>query len=442
MTVIRRHYGTEHHIDVTQAGRSQRTIVARRRYRLVPSPEQEARLISWAGALRALWNAALEQRHMAWRGCGHSVGLVAQCRDLTDARAELPWLADLPAQVAQQTLRDLDRAFARFFAGLARHPRWRSRRRQMGLRFPQGVRVRKVNRRWGEVKLLKLGWCRFRLTRELDGEVRHATVRRDALGWHVTFCVATSDAPREPNGGAPIGIDRGVVATVATSDGQIESAPRLRRGQAERLRRLRRRAGRQETARGRRSSAQRRRSHRHQRALDQIAKLMAREARIRSNFLHNVSIRISSSRGLVAVERLDLAAMTRSAKGTVAQPGTHVRAKAGLNRAILERGWGQLRRHLRYKCHWYGSQLIEVPAAHTSLTCSICATTCAESRESQARFSCRACGHRDNADVNAARVILAWALALIAEGSSVAARGGLAVERPMKREPIRNKEAA
>jgi putative transposase len=442
MTGISWHLGTEHHMDATQDDRSRPTIVARRRYRLVLSTKQEARLVSWAGALRALWNAALEQRQMAWRLRGQSVDMVAQCRDLTEARAEFPWLADVPAQVAQQTLRDLDRAFARFFVGLARHPRWRSRRRQMGLRFPQGVQVRKVNRRWGEVKLLKLGWCRFRLSRELDGEVRHATVRRDALGWHITFCVATSNAPREPNGGAPIGIDRGVVATVATSDGRRESAPRLRRGQAERLRRLRRRAGRQETARGRHSAGRRRRSHRHQRTLDQIARLMAREARIRSDFLHNLSIWIASTRGMVAVERLDIVAMTRSAKGTVAHPGTHVRAKAGLNRAILERGWGQMRRQLRYKCHWYGSQLIEVSAAHTSLTCSLCGTMCPESRESQARFSCRACGHTDNADINAARVILARALALTAEGSSVAARGGLAVRRPAKREPTQRMEAA
>ena len=432
----------EHHIDVTRDDQARPPIMARRRYRLVLSAQQEARLISWAGALRALWNAALEQRQTAWRACGQSVGLAAQCRDLTEARGELPWLADVPAQVAQQTLRDLDRAFARFFVGLARHPRCRSRRRQMGLRFPQGVQVRKVNRRWGEVKLPKLGWCRFRLSRELDGEVRHATVRRDALGWHVSFCVATTHAPREPNGGAPIGIDRGVVATVATSDGRLESAPRLRKEQATRLRRLRRRAGRQETARRRRAAGRRRRSHRHQRTLDQIAKLMARETRIRSNFLHTLSIRISSTRGLVAVERLEIVAMTRSAKGTVAQPGTHVRAKAGLNRAILERGWGQLRGQLRYKCHWYGSQLVEVPAAHTSLTCSVCGTVCPESRESQARFSCRACGHTDNADINAARVILARALARTAGGSSVAARGGLAVRRPAKREPTQRSEAA
>lgn len=272
--------------------------------------------------------------------------------------------------------------------------------------------------------------------------MRHATVRRDALGWHIAFCVATGLAPREPNGGAPVGIDRGVVAAIATSDGRLERVPRLSSRQASRLRRLRRRAGRQETARRRRPADRRRRSNRHQRTLEQIAKLTARESRIRNNFLHNVTTGLANTRGLVAIERLNIVAMIRSAQGTAAQPGINVRAKAALNRAISEQGWGELHRQLRYKCGWYGSQLVDVPAALTSVTCSVCRTTCPESRESQARFSCVACGHTVNADVNAARVILARALSLTAGGSSVAARGGLAVGQPAKREPTLRTEAA
>jgi transposase len=133
-------------------------MIAGRRYRLVLGPVQQQRLCAWSGALRALWNAALEQRQTAWRACGVSVGYAQQCADLTAARSEIVWLAEVPAQAAQQTLRDLDRAFAAFFDGRARYPRWRSSRRSCGIRFPQGVHVRRLNRRWGEVKLPKLGW--------------------------------------------------------------------------------------------------------------------------------------------------------------------------------------------------------------------------------------------------------------------------------------------
>ena len=123
----------------TPAAKADRASVAfrGRRYRLTPTGAQAVRLAEWSGALRALWNAALEQRRTAWRQCGASVGLVEQCRELTDARAAIPWLADVPAQAAQQTLWDLDRAFQEFFATRARHPRFRSRRQESRVRFPQ-----------------------------------------------------------------------------------------------------------------------------------------------------------------------------------------------------------------------------------------------------------------------------------------------------------------
>jgi putative transposase len=102
--------------------------------------------------------------------------------------------------------------------------------------------------------------------------------------------------------------------------------------------------------------------------------------------------------------------MTRSARGTLAAPGTRVRQKAALNRSILNQGWGELDRQFAYKTGWYGSQLVKVPAQRTSQTCSACGVVDPESRKSQARFRCVACGHSEHADVNAAKVILARAV--------------------------------
>jgi putative transposase len=109
------------------------------------------------------------------------------------------------------------------------------------------------------------------------------------------------------------------------------------------------------------------------------------------------------------IEDLDLRAMTRSAKGSIDQPGTGVRAKAGLNRAILAQGWGKLRHQLAYKLARRGGKLILVDARYTSQECVACGTIDSRSRPSQAAFRCVACGHRDHADVNAARVLLARA---------------------------------
>ena len=389
-------------------------ILAGRRYRLYLTPAQDEKATRVAGCCRAVYNAALEQRELAWRMRRQAVWGVQQMAELPELKRSdgFEWLAeDGIAQSLQQTLRDLDVAYRRWLRGEGGRPRFKRKAAGESFRLPQGrnLPIRKLNRRWAEVRLPKLGWCRFRLTRPIGGEIRHATVTRDPLGWHVSFCVALNQQPARANGGPPVGVDRGVATTVALSTGELHSCPTLRGGQAERLRKLCRKAGRQETLRRRRPNQQRRRSKRHQRTLDQLAGLRAREARIRYGWLHKLSTELATSHGMIAIEDLRVRNMTRSAKGTLAEPGVKVNAKTGLNRSVLAQGWGELRRQLQYKTVWYGSQLAEVPAQHSSQTCSACGVVHAESRESQARFLCIACGHAEHADVNAARVILARA---------------------------------
>ncbi len=131
------------------------------------------------------------------------------------------------------------------------------------------------------------------------------------------------------------------------------------------------------------------------------------------------------------IEDLRIKNMTGAAKGTLAKPGVSVAQKRGLNGSILAQGWGELHRQLAYKTGWYGSQLAVVPASYTSQTCSACGVLDPRSRESQARFRCVACGHAENADVNAARVILARAANGHEDGGRI---------RPLQRgEPSRRK---
>jgi putative transposase len=108
---------------------------------------------------------------------------------------------------------------------------------------------------------------------------------------------------------------------------------------------------------------------------------------------------------VIAVEDLDVRSMTRSARGTIDEPGRNVRAKAGLNRAIADSGWGQLCELLTYKLEERGGQLVAVPAQHTSQTCAECGHRAAENRPSRAVFACQRCGHQAHANAKAARVI-------------------------------------
>jgi putative transposase len=127
--------------------------------------------------------------------------------------------------------------------------------------------------------------------------------------------------------------------------------------------------------------------------------------------------------------------MTASAKGTADQPGRNVRQKAGLNRAILSKGWGGFLLRLEHAARYHGATVVKVNPAYTSQTCHACKHIARESRESQAVFRCIACGHQDHADVNAAKNIRERGIELAsAAGLAVAGRGDLGAARSMKRQ--------
>ena len=382
---------------------------AGRRYRAYPTPEQAGRLTSWGHSCRAVWNLALEQRRFTWRQRGRTIRSAEHCRHLTEARADLPWLADLPAQTAQQVLRQLDRAYDNWWnpEHPALAPTFHKRSARLSVPFPgQAVQVRRSSRRWAEARLPKLGWVRFRLSRSLGGRVRNATIARDPLGWHVSFGVATAPEPAPPNGLPGCGVDFGVACSAFLSD---EQEPRLMPStltaeQGRRLLGLERRKARQVTWAKKHNGG--RYSNRLRRTVIEIAKLRARQARRRRDFTHKLTTDLAKNHGWVAVEDLRVKGMTRSVKGTPEEPGRNVRAKAGLNRAVLDNAPHERRRQLAYKAPRLGSELRFVRPAFTSQTCSACGLRDPESRPGCGRlFACTACGHVEHADLNAARNI-------------------------------------
>jgi len=145
-----------------------------------------------------------------------------------------------------------------------------------------------------------------------------------------------------------------------------------------------------------------------------ISRLHHTIANVRSDFLHKLSTGISEIQARVFVECLNIRGMSSSARGTIEEPGRNVRAKAGLNKSILDQGWFEFKRQLQYKLYWRGGELVEVDYRYTSQTCSCCGHTAKGNRPSQAVFSCLACGYAQNADVNAAKNILTAGLAEMA----------------------------
>ncbi|GAA4258474.1 RNA-guided endonuclease InsQ/TnpB family protein [Dactylosporangium darangshiense] len=395
-----------------------------RRYLLAFTPEQAGYAERVGAICRAVWNTGLEQRR-EYRRRGAFVSYVEQARQLAEAKQDpdCGWLADAPSHTLQQTLRDLERACK---AHGTWRVRWRSKTRTApSFRFPDRnhIAVRRLNRRWGEVRLPKFGPVRFRWTRAIGGTIRNATVSRDGGRWYVSFCVEDGVAEAVPNGKPPVGVDRGVAVAVATSDGDLHDRAFVTRGEAARLRRLQ-----QRLSRSLRTHGRNRRSGRRDTVRAQLGRLHARIRDRRCGFAVQTAVRLVRDHGLVAVEDLRVKDMTASARGNVEQPGRNVRAKAGLNRSILGKGWGRFLLHLEHAARYHGAAVVKVNPAFTSQTCHVCGHVARESRESQAVFRCVACRHQANADVNAAKNILAAGLA-------VTGRGDLGIGRSAKRQP-------
>jgi putative transposase len=166
-------------------------------------------------------------------------------------------------------------------------------------------------------------------------------------------------------------------------------------------------------------------------AVSRLGALHRRIAHQRSDWLHKLTTQLADRHAVVALEDLRIKNMSASARGTDAQPGKNVNAKAGLDRGITDAAWGEFARQLTYKVQWRGGRVILVDAAYASRECRLCAYESAENRKTQALFSCVACGHTENADVHAAKNILArgmerWREEVLPAGRAASAcgRGG------------------
>lgn len=397
------------------------------RYRLYPTPEQEEVLRRHCGEARLVWNLALEQFNQ-WRpGRAPSPGSAERFRQLAEARRDT-WLGEGSSTVQQQALRDFDQALRNWRGGTHRRPRPRKRGQDDGF-CVRDLKVRTFSGKVAELLVPKCGYVRFRLSRPLPADPGMARVTLDRAGrWHVSITSPPAPCEREPTG-ALVGIDRGVANSIATSGGEFAHAPGLRPKEAERARRLQKRLARQKKG-----------SNRRQRTKRSLGRLRATESDRRRDWVEQASTELVHDHDVIAIERLRIRNMVRSAKGTVEDPGHNVRAKAGLNRAILGQGWGMLARRLKDKAALAGVMVVEVDPKYTSRTCRACGHEAEGNRESQAVFRCLVCGHVQHADTHAALNILERGMAALANpapavGPAVAGRGAGASGQAVKRQP-------
>ena len=304
---------------------------------------------------------------------------------------EYGWLREVDSQILQQCLKDLERAYANCFAGRAAPPRFRKKFLADSFRYPQRF---KVDGR--KVYLPKIGWAEFWHSQNIEGTVKSVTVSRDGTHWTVSFQVEMEVDTPIHQASAAIGIDLGIATFAAFSDGTLHPPLNAyRKAEKQKARMQRRLAGMVQYSQNWKKQQRR------------IAKLDSRTANCRHDFLHKLSTDTSKNHAVICLEDLQVKNMSRSAKGTMDEPGRNVAAKSGLNKSILDQGWGMFRGMLEYKQAWRGGEVIAVNPRYTSQTCPACGHVSKANRVQQALFSCVACGYAAHADVTAARNILA-----------------------------------
>ena len=378
------------------------------KYPLTLSPAESEVLARQAGAARVLWN--LIHAHYTFHAASKRWPSWAESdAAIRTARKEIDWLAILPAQAAQQVLKAYKQAWSNYWNGSHGRPTWKTRRARRAVDVPQArdLNLTRLNGKWATVAIPKVGAVKVRLHRAMPERVTGARVVREATGWMLVVRGenrVVRPRQRRTERGA-VGIDRGVAHTLALSDGSfIDQAATLGSGEKKRLYRLECKAARQRAGAPRGHKP----SRRLLRTYTQIGGIKARQARRRYEFAHQATAALLTT-GVAAlvVEDLRVKNMTRSARGTIDEPGVNVTQKSGLNRSILDKGWTQILTLLAYKADQAGARVIRVRPHGTSQTCHRCGSTAEGQRENQAVFRCAgpACGWTGNADTNAAIVI-------------------------------------
>ncbi len=285
-------------------------------------------------------------------------------------------------------------AFINFFEGRANFPKFHKKfKSKDSFRYPQGFKIDEGNRL---VYLPKIGWVKYRRSRFISGKAKNVTVSRQADGWYVSIQTEQEvNEPRHPASGIEVGLDAGVVNTVTLSDGTCWPPVNALKNTLEKLAKLQRKLKRKT-----------RFSKNWKKLQARIARLWKRIADIRRDHLCKISSDVCKNHAVIYREDLKITNMSASAAGTMEEPGVNVAQKRGLNRAILDQGWGMFFCMLEARQRELGGEVYAVPPQYTSQTCPECGCTDARNRPIQAVFKCVNCGFEGNADCVAAMNIL------------------------------------
>ena len=394
------------------------------RLKLTSAQSRDAR--RFGGCRRFVYNKGLDACIKHYAEIGKHLGYNALAGQLVMWKKDpsFSWLKDAPSQVLQQALKDLDLAFQRFFKGIADFPTFKKKTAGSGFRFPQGFRLDQSHDR---ILLPKMGYVRYRNSREILGTVKNVTLSTKAGYWFASIQTEREIEPGYHPATSSIGIDMGIKRHMTLSTCDHFDPLNAQKKKMGKLAKYQRKMSRQ-TKFGKNWTKTRNR----------LQKIHTGIANARQDFLHKTTTILSKNHALIVVEDLKVKNMSKSAKGSVETPGRNVRQKAGLNRSVLDQAWASARSMLEYKQEWRGGMLLAVPPQYTSQTCPACGHVSSKNRLTQSQFECVECGFEGNADHVGAINILERGHRSLACQANDATRSSATGTRPKRLKEGRN----
>lgn len=379
------------------------------KFRIKSNPAITEKFVLFAGHCRWVWNEVLKINKLRLQN-GHRIMRYHEMdfwSKLWKQSEEYGFLSQCPAHLLQQKLMDLDKAYRDAFDKTQPNKRLPTRRQRLkhdSFRFPEPKQfVIEGNR----IKLPKIGWIRFFKSQKIEGVAKNVSISRKGVHWFLSIQVEQEIIVPHHSSTSEIGVDMGIVKFATCSNGETIGPIHSFRKHEHKL-----------AIAQRALSKKTKFSSNWKKQQAKIRSLHQKISNVRLNFLHHRSTELSKNHAMIVVEALKVKNMSKSAKGSIEEPGKHVKAKSGLNKSILDQGWGEFKRQLSYKIDWLGGMFLEVSPHNTSQRCSCCGHIAKGNRLTQERFSCMRCGHTENADINAAKNILAAGHAVLACGAS------------------------
>lgn len=360
-------------------------------YRIYPNKEQISLLYKVLMYCRWLYNACLQQRIWAYKGCGKSVSMMEQKAELPDIKREFPEYKDVHSQVLQDIVIRLDKAFKGFFRRIKNgeepgFPRFKGANRFHSFTYPQSGFEIKRNGRNGRVYLSGIGVVKIRLHREVKGKMKSCTVTEKAGKWYVSFsCIVKKNVLPETE--KKVGIDLGILTLAATSDGEEIKSPKAYKKTEKDIAKKQRVVSRRKKG-----------SKRRKKAVRLLQKAHEKAKNVRKHYNHRLARHIVNEYDVIVMEDLQILNMVKNDK---------------LAKSILDMGWGQVQALIIAKAEEAGRMVIVVPPHGTSQTCSGCGEVVQKTLAVRTH-KCPHCGLVLDRDVNAAINILAKGLSLVA----------------------------